>query len=865
MAEDRVTSPSEAEPILGKKPPRTWVRVTRYILIRGLLLALLLTVGMYIAVMVANLGGYIDEIYRDRIEGAIQGMALAGEFRDGTPEQNRVKVEQVRLELEAAYGLNRPFLLRCVSWLFRALALEMVTPEILEAVPKTLLLISTSFVLLFLGATALSLYLSRRYGSFADRLVTALSPLSAAPSWVHGIILVAIFAIELHWLPMNRMFDPLPPANRLGYVLVVLKHMVLPISAILLSVFFQCVYAWRTFFLIHSSEDYVELARAKGLSERMLERRYILRPALPYFITSFALLLVGIWQEVLALEYFFYWPGIGKLYLDSVRIGWYNPYNVVGVMVIFGYLLAITVFALDIAYALVDPRVRLSGEGTTLRPVSWKGSGRRARPAAPVPGPQLGHTAPAPIRRDKARPAALYPRRSLGQALRGAGATLREIARFPSAIVGITVILAMVGVSLYAVIAIPYDRAVELWKAGAWMDNPRDARPAWTNWFRRDPLPRTVILDSQAGNVHQESKVISPEMTAITISLSFDYPYRTFPQDLSLNLTAQYREKKPLSYLTWVTPDGREISLGSIQLASDQTYVVSLDKNLGRKLKTTDSIAGVFGAPEEGLQQALPGPYELRVKTYLFESGSAVQARMVLYGGVHGLAGTDNYRRDLIVPLLWGTPVALALGLLGAVGSTLIAISVAALGVWFGGWVDRTIQWLSELNMLLPVLPLAILVYFFYTKNIWMILAVLIVLSSFGRALKNLRAALLQVRELPYMEAAQAYGAGNARIILRYMLPRVIPVLVPQLVIMVPGFVFLEATLAVIGVSDLYLPTWGKVMYDALTSGVLQDHYYRLLEPVALLMITGLAFAMLGYSLDRVFNPRLRSMLPGGQ
>ena len=137
--------------------------------------------------------------------------------------------------------------------------------------------------------------------------------------------------------------------------------------------------------------------------------------------------------------------------------------------------------------------------------------------------------------------------------------------------------------------------------------------------------------------------------------------------------------------------------------------------------------------------------------------------------------------------------------------------------------------------------------------------------SSFGRALKNMRAALLQIREMPYVEAAQSYGASNARIILRYLVPRIIPVLIPQLVITIPGFVFLEATLAIIGVRELYLPTWGKVIYDALTSGVLYDHYYRILEPVALLLLTGLAFAMVGYSLDRVFNPRLRSMQSGMQ
>jgi peptide/nickel transport system permease protein len=83
-------------------------------------------------------------------------------------------------------------------------------------------------------------------------------------------------------------------------------------------------------------------------------------------------------------------------------------------------------------------------------------------------------------------------------------------------------------------------------------------------------------------------------------------------------------------------------------------------------------------------------------------------------------------------------------------------------------------------------------------------------------------------------------------------------VLIPQLVFLIPGYVFLEATLAFLGVSDVYLPTWGKVINDALTNNVFQGHYYWVLEPVSLLMLTGLAFAMVGFSLDRIFNPRLR-------
>jgi peptide/nickel transport system permease protein len=116
----------------------------------------------------------------------------------------------------------------------------------------------------------------------------------------------------------------------------------------------------------------------------------------------------------------------------------------------------------------------------------------------------------------------------------------------------------------------------------------------------------------------------------------------------------------------------------------------------------------------------------------------------------------------------------------------------------------------------------------------------------------------LQVKASGYIEAARVYGASSWRIIFLYLVPRIMPVLVPQLVIMIPGYVFLEATLAFLGVSDVYLPTWGKVINDALTCNVFEGHYYWVLEPVALLLLTGLAFALVGFALDRILNPRLR-------
>ena len=158
-------------------------------------------------------------------------------------------------------------------------------------------------------------------------------------------------------------------------------------------------------------------------------------------------------------------------------------------------------------------------------------------------------------------------------------------------------------------------------------------------------------------------------------------------------------------------------------------------------------------------------------------------------------------------------------------------------------------------------MPILILVGTFYTRNIWVILGIVIALGIFSLSIKSYRSMFLQVKEMPYIEAARTYGAGNLRIVFQYMMPKIAPVLIPSFVTLIPSFVFLEASLAVLGLGDPVLPTWGKVLNDAYTNGALyKGYYYWVIEPAVLLMLTGFGFAVIGFALDRIFNPRLREM-----
>jgi peptide/nickel transport system permease protein len=351
-------------------------RLARYAAVRLVMLFFTVLIGVYLTVIVANMGGYVDEIRR----GAIREEVSIAVFADESAEIRRMSAEEKRQLIEdrvalevKRLGLDQPFIIRSFIYLKDAMTLNLGYAEqmvsdtgskqvrliLLERLPPTLVLWGAANLFLFFLSLFIGLYLSRRYGSLLDRITVTLAPTSSAPAWFYGIFLILIFAAVLRVMPFGGMVDTPPPETTVNYLLSLGKHLVLPVSAIIISSIFLQSYNFRTFFLIYSQEDYVEMAKAKGLSDREIERRYILRPTLPTIITQFALLVIALWTGATILETVFNWPGLGRALYQA--IGLYETPVIVGSQVIYAYLLAATVFLLDFIYALVDPRVRVGG------------------------------------------------------------------------------------------------------------------------------------------------------------------------------------------------------------------------------------------------------------------------------------------------------------------------------------------------------------------------------------------------------------------------------------------------------------------------------------------------------------------------
>lgn len=354
----------------------TLTRVLKYSGVRLLSLLITVVIGVYLTILIANMGGYVDTMMKAEIQERITvQIARSPAFQNmDSATRSQLAQEKIQSEIERL-NLDQPMVIRSVRFLRNALTLNLgraqnmtsdsgsrsVKAIILERIPYTLLLMGTSNLILFFSTLYIALALSRKYGSFWDRIVIGLSPSSSVPPWFYGIFLILLFAAVFKILPFGGVIDAPVPKDFLGRALSILRHLILPASSLIISSFFLSIYNWRTFFLIYSSEDYVEMAKAKGLHPRDIERKYILRPTLPTIITSFALLLIAMWTGAIITETVFQWPGLGRVTFRA--IGLFDTPVIVGTTIIYAYLLAITVLLLDFVYALVDPRVKIGGGG----------------------------------------------------------------------------------------------------------------------------------------------------------------------------------------------------------------------------------------------------------------------------------------------------------------------------------------------------------------------------------------------------------------------------------------------------------------------------------------------------------------------
>lgn len=270
--------------------------------------------------------------------------------------------------LRERFGLDRPVVTQYVTYVRNVATLDLgfsirfqedVLPLILNRLPATLLLAGAGLLISIVGGVLLGIYAARRGGSPVDGLATVGSVgLQSIPAFWLGQLLILLFAYQLGWFPVEGMGSARESTAGLGAVVDLLRHLVLPAFATG-ALFLALVYRLTRSKLIENLRlDYVTAARAKGLDEDRVVYRHALPNSLLPLFTVVALNVGLMLSSTILIERVFAWPGVGLLMFDAIAARDFplllGIFTVIATMVILVALLA------DLAYRLLDPRIRLT-------------------------------------------------------------------------------------------------------------------------------------------------------------------------------------------------------------------------------------------------------------------------------------------------------------------------------------------------------------------------------------------------------------------------------------------------------------------------------------------------------------------------
>ncbi len=274
---------------------------------------------------------------------------------NATPEV----IDGIREEL----GLNGSLFERYFRWLGNAVQLDfgdsIVTRGfsswdlIRESLPKTLELMILAEILAIGMAVPLAIASARRPGGLIDKASSSTAfGLLALPSFVLGIYMSFIFGVKLGWFP--TIVDNLPGLN--DDPLNNLRQMFLPSLTLALNLVAVYLRLLRSDLIETLQEDYVMLAQARGLSERRIMWRHVLRPSSLNFTTAVGLNVAGLIGGALIIEVLFAIPGMGKLIIASVLLEDFNVVAAAVAVLTIGYVSLN--FIVDMLYSVLDPRIR---------------------------------------------------------------------------------------------------------------------------------------------------------------------------------------------------------------------------------------------------------------------------------------------------------------------------------------------------------------------------------------------------------------------------------------------------------------------------------------------------------------------------
>ena len=219
--------------------------------------------------------------------------------------------------------------------------------------------------------------------------------------------------------------------------------------------------------------------------------------------------------------------------------------------------------------------------------------------------------------------------------------------------------------------------------------------------------------------------------------------------------------------------------------------------------------------------------------------------------------GTTNQGMDVFSQLIWGSRIALIVGMLSALGSVILGTLIGLAAGYFGGWVDEVLMRITDVAFGIPFLPFAMVTISIATPSLTLVV-LLVIFFLWRTTARVIRAQVLSLKTRPFVWAARAAGAGHLKIVFLHIAPNVLPLSFLYVAIGVQTGVMLEAALSFLGFGDPHVQSWGIMLNAAFSAGAMRSAWWWVLPPGVALSLFVLSVFAVSRAYEEILNPRLR-------